>query len=473
MKYILNVILFVVSTVVVFTSCSSDENEQPEFENFTRLDFGEGIYRPNPFKFLDSIPPFSWMGMPDTVKKETTFQISFNEDAIRSNSTGEIAIVDKYGNFIDGISYNGKVTKSYITPAKAKENIVKISYTVNPEVGDSILQGYIVASGVDLDEANRHKLENLTPIAVWELNHETGINWLRWAILILIVLLVCIIYAIVKGVVESFSAISLSGLGLPLFNMFSLRKYSSSDNNKKIKRKQKYKSKKRKRIIEKLLCLEKKLYANHKVYYKYDTLEEIRQILNLLQENDISTFNDARIALKSNTWSAFEDANRLWDPVPVNNVKCTGSKSKTYKLEKSHKLYDKCRSLKFTKCKYDEHASPDFGNATYKGSIIDITDLYESLSCDALQKRGGSTNSLQELAQMRMAENLKGDIIRWANKNNCDPDFWKWRNAHDLVPHEDTNCRTMRLVYRPVHSAFLHRGGIANAINIKSHFNNL
>ncbi|MDE6380850.1 MAG: hypothetical protein K2L11_10280 [Muribaculaceae bacterium] len=29
----------------------------------------------------------------------------------------------------------------------------------------------------------------------------------------------------------------------------------------------------------------------------------------------------------------------------------------------------------------------------------------------------------------------------------------------------------MRLVYRPAHLAFKHRGGVANAINIKTHFN--
>lgn len=46
-----------------------------------------------------------------------------------------------------------------------------------------------------------------------------------------------------------------------------------------------------------------------------------------------------------------------------------------------------------------------------------------------------------------------------------------WRNEHDLVPHEDTNCRTIRLVYRPAHEAFDHRRGIANAKNIKKHFN--
>ena len=49
-------------------------------------------------------------------------------------------------------------------------------------------------------------------------------------------------------------------------------------------------------------------------------------------------------------------------------------------------------------------------------------------------------------------------------------DFWQWRDTLDLVPHEDTDRRTMRLVYRPAHTAFKHRGGVANAVNIKTQF---
>lgn len=206
--------LITLSTIIsTLPSCSSNKDKKPEFEEFENLDFGKGTYRPNPFKFCDNIPPFSWMGMPDSVKKETTLEISFNEDAIRSNSTGEIAFVDINGRTVDGISYNGKVAKSYSTPAGAEGKVIRISYTVNPEVGDSILQGYIVASGVDIDEANGQSVENLTPFAKWELNHEIGINWWRWIILILIVAIILsiigvIIYGIVVGISEAAPAIS-------------------------------------------------------------------------------------------------------------------------------------------------------------------------------------------------------------------------------------------------------------------------
>lgn len=49
-------------------------------------------------------------------------------------------------------------------------------------------------------------------------------------------------------------------------------------------------------------------------------------------------------------------------------------------------------------------------------------------------------------------------------------DGYRWRDSNDLVPHEDTDCKKIRLVYRPAHEAFKHRGGIANAKNIIMHF---
>ena len=91
-KNILKLLHFIFVSLICF-SCSSSEKDH-EYENLSELDFGKGIYRPNPFAFLDNIPPFSWMGSPTSVKKETEFEIQFNEDAVRSKSIGQIAFLD-------------------------------------------------------------------------------------------------------------------------------------------------------------------------------------------------------------------------------------------------------------------------------------------------------------------------------------------------------------------------------------------
>lgn len=217
---------------------------------------------------------------------------------------------------------------------------------------------------------------------------------------------------------------------------------------------------------------ELKLYENRSVAEKYSILEAMRLELDRLYREDRQAYDKCRAALKENTWEALEENWKLWDPVPKSNVVWEGKNDCTCRLLPSHPCYAECAAQGFTVCEYDLHGSPNFDAVTFPGSIVDISDLYDKLSSDNIQKRGGSPNSLQEIAQERMARNLERAVNEWAKANHCEADFWTWRDAMNLVPHEDTDCRTMRLVYRPAHLAFKHRGGVSNAINIKNHFNN-
>lgn len=223
-------------------------------------------------------------------------------------------------------------------------------------------------------------------------------------------------------------------------------------------------------VKSQIISWEQKLYSKLPVSEKYDLLERMRLELDRLYREDHPTYDECKDALKSNTWDALEENWKLWDPAPKSNVTWVGPGELKCVLKPSHPNYRECQEKDFTECQYDLHGSPDFDKVTFPSSIVDISDLYDSLSVDNIQKRGGSTNSLQEIAQGRMVRNLQQVIKEWAKINNCDVDFWKWRDAHDLVPHEDTDCRTMRLVYRHAHLAFKHRGGVSNAINIKTHF---
>ena len=220
----------------------------------------------------------------------------------------------------------------------------------------------------------------------------------------------------------------------------------------------------------KILDWEKKLYQPGKVGDKYDILEKIRLELDRLYKEDRPKYEELEKTLKPNTWEALEENWTLWNPVPKSHAEWVGPEKMTCRLKSTHQNYKECADQGFTQCTYDEHGSPDFSKVTFPGSVVDISDLYDSLSSDNIQKRGGSPNSLQEIAQMRMVPNLKSAISKWAKETGNPEDFWEWRNAMNLVPHEDSNCRTMRLVYRPIHIAFKHRGGVANAINIKNHF---
>lgn len=222
--------------------------------------------------------------------------------------------------------------------------------------------------------------------------------------------------------------------------------------------------------VMQIISWERKLHGKLSVPEKYDIIEKMRLELDRLYRVDRPKYDECKKALKSNTWDALEENWKLWDPAPKSHVEWCGPEELKCVLKPSHPYYKECDERGFSECQYDQHGSPNFDKVTFPGSIVDISDLYDNLTVENIEKRGGGPQSLQEIAQGRMIESLQGHIRKWAEINKCEPDFWKWRDAHDLVPHEDTDCRTMRLVYRPVHFAFKHRGGVANAINIKRHF---
>lgn len=226
--------------------------------------------------------------------------------------------------------------------------------------------------------------------------------------------------------------------------------------------------------MEQILIWERSLYSRLSVPDKYTFLEKIRLELDRLYREDCGTYDACRQQLKANTWDALEDAWKLWDPTPKSYGSWSGPGDQTCSLKSSSPYYRDCMDKGFICCVYDEHGSPDFSPVTFPGSVVDISDLYDSLSVESIQKRGGSGNSLQEIAQRRMSERLEKVIQEWAARKHMEYEpyscFYQWRDENNLVPHEDTDCRTMRLVYRPAHQAFTHRGGVSNAINIKKHF---
>lgn len=227
-------------------------------------------------------------------------------------------------------------------------------------------------------------------------------------------------------------------------------------------------------MLSRIKSIEQKLYSELTVAEKYGLLEEMRYIFDNLYKHDRCFYDTFIATLEPGTRDALDDAWKLWDPVPKNTGSWGGASNLTFTLNERCSYYEECKERGFLKCTYDEHGSPDFEAVTWPGSVVDIADLYDDLSVGQLVKRGGSQNSLHEIAQDRMAINLEETLMAWAQEKGRLYDrydcFYGWRDENDLVPHEDTDCRTMRLVFRPVHKAFTHRGGISNARNIKEHF---
>ncbi len=486
------------------------------------VDFGEVYFREPLVGIFKKIGLFRkslryWpysLTVPDTNYVSSTIKLSFNEDAVRSGASLSLSLNDKNGRRLNddqAIVYsNERFTASSDTAD------FHFRCKVLPSRKDTIYSGSILAESVAIDAINDLTINSsCQSIANWYCSQVIKPNfpaWILWILsiiilLILAALLLWLIYKLVSALLRYFSECN-SGEGKP-------------DDKKKYKVKERvagapvlpfldYKDKtlkpritkkeKTENCIEEALVIERILSEPSTVADKYDRLEELRLLIDsYYRENNSklkcgaecseydckhckfrnaehSRHDKCKEELESNTWDALEDAWRLeW---PRKDLMVGDDKPPyTYRVSKLSIYYSKCKSKKFFECKYDEHGSPDFERVTCPDSIVDISDLYIEYTPEELKKRGGDKNSIQYRVQIeRMAPQLESTIRDWWTKRGdgsvfkLDVAFWKWRDANDLVPHEDTNCRTMRLVYRPAHKAFHHRGGIANAINIITHF---
>lgn len=430
-RIIYSIIILLAICTLTSCSCSSDKDKTPAFEEFDNLDFGKGTYRPNPFKFCDSIPPFSWMGMPDSVKKETTLEINFNEDAIRSNSTGEIAFVDRNGKHIDGISYNNKIAKSLSTEASSDGKIINISYTVNPEVGDTLMQGFIVVTGNDLDEANGQIIDNLTPIAEWNLTHDIGINWLRWAILIAIVALAlyvlfligCLIFEAIVAGMEALTEIPIPTFGMN-FNLKRRPKHQKREQKKEIEKNEKDNFKGyAKRITPTVWKINREYVIPNGSQHKNPTGKTCGQILNEL--NDSSGI----IKIKHDGEPLFDKDGGTPDGLPLQVTFPEG-------IDKYLKQEELIRGEKVNRAKLHDEAF----------------------------RRIAKTYNMDERALQVFKGNSDPVIINSLRKEwNCSEQevFNRCRNPHRIarVLHECKDCKTIQLVPWVYHH-ITHSGGI-------------
>jgi hypothetical protein len=485
MKRTLILLLLAVSAI----SCSRKETSDTNGFDFGKGKYEEpfrGILKGKPEILVKSLRyiPFKWLA-PDTVYLHKSFIIEFNEDAVRSGSQATITFVDDDYKHIGTHTFyaNGQALtdNGFTVIADSLEKVVHVSCKIDPSVREKV-SGKILLKTEELDLVNSTAIQQqVTDLCGWTMEQEYNRPWIIWFLWLLTALLACIIAAVILFFVCKwlFAFIKLLGNRSESHDCpeeFSNSSYPLPNKIKTTNVSNVMNTKNQQTIIKTILLLEKHLYSSAGIADKYDTLEKIRMILDQLYEVDQKKYQTCQQKLRKNTWDALENAWKLWDPTPNDglNGEWSGINNMTYTLKELNPYYPRCKSKDFIKCTYDLHGSPDFDKVTIRDSVVNIEDLYETLTIEALTKRGGGPNSLQELAQQRMSVKLEPIIKQWARDKGVTYDpydsFYKWRDENDLVPHEDTNCRTMRLVYRPAHKAFTHRGGIANAKNIKEHF---
>lgn len=414
----------IILCVSVIVSCSKKEDPGNQSEETVMVDFGEGVYRPNPFKFMDNTPPFSWLGMPDSVIGHSEITISFNEDAVRSKSYGTVYLADANGNRIEGIHIGDKGESEIAFVAADKEVTIPVSFRVNPEIGDSLLSGSIMVSADKLDVVNDTELLSYaTPVAGWQLKHQTGINWLRWLLLIVVVaLILTIIFLIGYGLIRVFIA---------LFEKISEYLY----NRRRKLQKRKFQEKKQKKEEK-----EKKMIG----YGDWDEKDKTKWILN--PDYTIPNGSQHKNSMQYKTREILQALNDRTGIIKVKNGYPVFDKDGGTKNGKPMKIYLEEGIRPYLK---EEHLKP--GINAYRGKLHDV--VFErmakkySMTVEELKVFKGDTSPVDNLMK------------KW----NCSEQevFNRCRNPKRLnrVLHEDPDCHTVILVPWVYHH-IKHDGGI-------------
>lgn len=501
MKKIILIILCIASCLLV--SCDTKSE-------LTSIDFGSAEFE-EPFRGLLASHP-SWLVATldwpilrslksDTIVLSKSVKLEFNEDAVRSNSSAYIVFGNKNGNrehhayqFFCNDELVG--ADGYRVQATTEPQELSIKVKIHPAIGDSTELGYLSIYGNEIDEVNSIALteEGWQRIAQWSFTQEIGLPWLIWLIwllllLIAVAIIVLVIYLLIQYVIIPLGAF-LSNVSLPTISMptfawptlnFRRKQKSIHKQKRKVdtteqKQNNEQENEELDPYIQEALRLESMLRSTeYGIASKNDILEQLREHLAKTFYTDRELNERCYQALQQNTQKALDKFNSFVGETPKNGT-WTGERGQSlFKLSQLNIHYAKCKSLGFIACKYTSF-EPDFTPVTWPKSVVDISDLYAIYSCAELEKRGGTKSSFQYRAQMRIAKRIDPELREWWKKNRKQEEydqeaaFWAWRNANDLLPHEDANCRTLRLVKRSAHMAFTHAGGIAHAKVIKDYF---
>lgn len=421
----------VILCVSVIVGCSNKEDSGNQSEEIAMVDFDEGVYRPNPFKFLDNIPPFSWLGTPDSVICQSEITISFNEDAVRSKSAGTIYLADANGNRVKGIRMGDNNEYEIAFVAADKEVTIPVTIRVNPEVGDSLLTGSIMVVADKLDVVNDTKLMSYaTPVAGWQMKHQIGINWWRWLLLILVAaLILAILFFICYGLVKAFIA---------LFEYFSEYLY----NRRRKTQKRKFQEEKQKKEEKKNDEEEEEEMNGYGKWFD----PESKTIWILNPNYIIPNGSQYKNLMQYKTREILRALNDREGIIKVKNGNPVFDKDGGTKNGKTMKIYLKEGIRPYLK---EEHLKP--------GINADRSKLHD-VAFERMAKKYGMT-----VEELKVFKGDTSPVDNLMKKWNCSEQevFNRCRNPKRLnrVLHEDPDCHTVILVPWVYHHID-HKGGI-------------
>ena len=202
------------SLIISIALISCKEVNTKKLETF---DWGKGIYeepfvglfesRPSILVNSLNYPPFKWL-VSDTIELNKKFEITINEECIRSNSKLALEFTDSLGRPFDGISFvvnNKRISDNRIDiKCEEESQVVDVTIRISPIQKERLFNGFIVAKPIELDVINDMNLsQEANVIATWKCEQEFGYPIWLWCLwLILTILVVALVVFILKLIID-------------------------------------------------------------------------------------------------------------------------------------------------------------------------------------------------------------------------------------------------------------------------------
>lgn len=453
---------------------------------FGKLKFHEPFQ--GPFKYLRkyleptlNYPPFSWL-KPDTLSVSAQLYLTFNEEAVRSSSNLRFVLKDADNALLPDVELtcnNGNI----INASNTEENEVNCSIKVLPGRESGLISGPFILHTSDLDYVNEKEISaNDEVLCEWSANYKR-----KWALLLWLLWIICAAFAIA---IAYFAVRSIIKLFVALIDAVKER-ISTILENKKTKKIKNKKSKTKK--------------ARKNMENNRENREE-EQENPRIKQFEIIMLSNAPISQKCKELESFSDwweqlspmdkdelyvkilpeprkiLDRYWNipkPSPNKHGFWVGEKgnsvfyfNKDYVPAEKNTRNGMNWGELVAEYKKDLNLKGD-GGIKYSSYRIDLSDYsvasvkikYEDSDLTKLRNRGGSGNTIQELAAPLFEKVLHDEIIKGGYSN-----FWEYKDGlHNgkfmrntpLVIHEDYDGETLYLVPKYLHDNWKHYGGVA------------
>lgn len=454
-KY-LTLLLMPAYILLVLSSCDSIPTSNIDENGVINVDFGTKKFN-EPFPFEGEKPQWikdmvtdylSWFWTNnDTLEYDRHFEISFNEDAVRSKSRMNVFcyIDPTIGRYVETQINGKKVTETNPLVIDASQDVVELSLhaKIHPELGEGNINGYIVAIPENIDDINDNAIqEEGYPIVTWYATQEIGWPLLLWTVLLLLLfaIIAAVVYAawhLLLLLAGLFSAVSftLPSITLP-------RKSFTSHKEHKQHKKQEKEEKKRQRNGRQITPSQG-IYIINKIDEWQKNGHSLEELPDYWYSVMLKYYDHDNFKMPTNkygTWSG-ERGESKWTPydnqMPLGYANDNNFNPKHIPLKQMMKRYGQDYIVFFNQL-------PDF-TPFAEGSV--------EVEIDLLPYKFDIREEWQKKAKEILAKKHHYSTIRELEE--------KYLGRLQLTLHEHIDGKTVLLVKYAIHSSIKHHGGCA------------